>query len=97
MLDDVVRECIAISRTHAGISSPTSRQFYASVLFTMMVTKSVSLLVLALHTNWASKTIERWDYASMIGIARTLIELRVAFYYLCTKECSDEVVSRAVV
>jgi hypothetical protein len=33
----------------------------------------------------------------MIGIARTLIELRVAFYYLCTKECSDEVVSRAVV
>ena len=97
MLDDVVRECIAISRTHAGISSPTSRQFYASVLFTMMVTKSVSLLVLALHTNWASKTIEHWDYASMIGIARTLIEVRVAFYYLCTKECSDEVVSRAVV
>jgi len=90
MLDNVVRECIFISNSYGGISSPTSRHFYASVLFTQMLTKGVSLLMLAPYTPWASKQIEHWDYSSMTGVARTLIELRVAFYYLCTEECSDE-------
>jgi hypothetical protein len=90
MLDHVVRECIVISREHGGIASPTGRHFYASVLFTLMITKSVSLLTLAPHTPWASKRIEHWDYGSMTGIARTMIELRIAYYYLCVEECSED-------
>lgn len=90
MLDEIVRECMFVSRSYAGIPSPTSRHFYASVLFTLMITKSVSLLTLAPHTPWADKKIEHWDYSSMTGIARTIIELRVAFYYLCMDQCSED-------
>lgn len=90
MLDNVVRECIFVSREHGGIASPTGRHFYASVLFTLMVTKCVSLLTLAPHTPWASKQIEHWDYGSMTGIARTMIELRIAYYYLCVEECPED-------
>ena len=90
VLDNVVRECMFISKGYAGIPSPTGRHFYASVLFTVMLTRGVSMLTLAPHTPWADKRIEHWDYASLAGIARTLIELRVAFYYLCAEECPDD-------
>lgn len=90
MLDNAVRECMFVSKAHSGIPSPTSAHFYASVLFTQMVTKCVSLLTLAPHTPWASKRIEHWDYGSMTGIARTLVELRIAFFYLCVDTCSED-------
>lgn len=90
MLDNVVRECMSVSRRYAGIPSPHARHFYASVLFTLMLTRSVSLLTLAPHTPWADKKIEHWDYGSMTGIARTLLELRIAFFYLCAEDCPEE-------
>lgn len=90
VLDNVVRECIYVSHGYADIRSPTARHFYASVLFTVMITRGVSLLTLAPHTPWADKQIEHWDYGSMTGVARTMIELRVAYYYLCTDECSED-------
>ncbi|AZG10199.1 hypothetical protein EGT29_21300 [Pigmentiphaga sp. H8] len=90
MLDEIVRECMFVSRSYGGIPSPTSQHFYASVLFTLMITKCVSLLMLAPHTPWADKKIEHWDYSSMTGIARTIIELRVAFYYLCVDQCPED-------
>ncbi len=89
-LDNVARECIHISKGCGGILSPTARHFYSSVLFTVMITRCVSLLTLAPHSPWASKQIEHWDYGSMTGIARTIIELRVAYYYLCSEECDDD-------
>ena len=90
MLDNVVRECMHVSRGYAGIRSPHGRHFYASVLFTVMIGRGLSLLMLAPHSPWTSKQIEHWDYSSMTGIARTMIELRVAFYYLCTEECTED-------
>lgn len=90
VLDNVVRECMYVSKSYAGIPAPTGRHFYASVLFTVLITRGISLLTLAPHTPWADKKIEHWDYASLAGIVRTMIELRVAFYYLCAEECSDD-------
>ncbi|WP_271025219.1 DUF5677 domain-containing protein [Rhizobium sp. RCAM05973] len=90
MLDNVVRECMYASKNYAGIPSPAGKHFYASVLFTAMITRRVSLLNLAPHTPWAKKIIEHWDYASLAGLARTMIELRVAFFYLCVEPCSDD-------
>jgi len=89
-LDNVVRECMHISQGYAGIKSPSSKHFYASVLFTALCTRAVSLLTLVPHTPWASKLIEHWDYASVAGITRTILELRLAFHYLCAERCSDE-------
>ncbi len=74
LLDNVVRECISVSKNYAGIASPTARHFYASVIFTVLITRGVSLLDLAPHTPWAEKKIEHWDYASLAGIVRTMIE-----------------------
>ncbi|MBR0558155.1 hypothetical protein J5J10_20880 [Ciceribacter sp. L1K23] len=89
VLDSVVRESMSVAKRYEGIPSPTGRHFYASVLFTAMITRGVSMLNLAPHTPWADKRIEHWDYASLAVISRTLIELRVAFHYLCTEECTE--------
>lgn len=87
-LDSAVRSCMHVSRQYAGISSPTSQHFYASVLFTTLITRGVSLAILAPHSPWASKLIEHWDYATATGIVRTMLEVRLAFHYLCVDPCS---------
>jgi hypothetical protein len=90
MLDNVVRECIFVSRSYGGIPAPTRKHFYASVLFTSLLSRATSLVILAPHSPWANKLIEHWDYASLAVIARTMIELRCAFHYLCIDQCSDD-------
>ena len=90
LLDNVVRDCITVSKRYAGINSPTAKHFYASVLFTSLISRAVSLAILAPHSPWANKLIEHWDYASASVIVRTMIELRAAFHYLCVDECSDD-------
>ena len=89
-LDNVVRDCMHVSRRYHGIASPTGAHYYASVLFVVTITRAVSLLNLAPHSPWAAKRIEHWDYASMTGIVRTMIELRSAFHYLCIDPCSPD-------
>jgi hypothetical protein len=90
VFDNVVRECIAVSRQYGGIQAPSTRHFYASVLFTALLSRSISLIILAPHSPWAQKLIEHWDYASAAIIVRTMIELRAAFHYLCVDQTSDE-------
>lgn len=89
MLDSVVRDCSQVSRRFGGIPSPTAKHYYASVIFTAMCTRSVSLAILAPCSPWSDKVIEHWDYGSLTGIARTLLELRFAFSYLCSEEIPE--------
>ena len=89
MLDNVVRECMYVSRSYGGIASPSTKHYYASVLFTALVTKGVTLAQLMPFTPWVEKKIEHWDYASTAGLVRTMLELRIAFYYLCSDECEE--------
>jgi hypothetical protein len=90
VLDNVVRECIAISRQYGGIQAPSTKHLYASVLFTTLLSRSISLIMLAPHSPWAQKLVEHWDYASAAIIVRTMMELRAAFHYLCVDQTSDE-------
>lgn len=90
ILDNVVRDCIDTSQRYGGIRSPSQKHFYASVLFTALVSRGVSLLILAPHSPWCEKLVEHWDYASAAGIARTMAELRAAFHYLCIDACSTD-------
>ncbi|WP_198031350.1 DUF5677 domain-containing protein [Mesorhizobium sp. LSJC255A00] len=90
LLDNVVRECIFVSRGYGGIAAPSTKHFFASVLFTALLTRGTSLLCLAPLSPWADKKIEHWDYASLAGMVRSMIELRIAFHYLCVEQCSDE-------
>lgn len=90
MLDNVVRECMYVSRSYSGIASQSTKHYYSSVLFTALVTKGVTLAQIMPFTPWVDKKIEHWDYASAAGITRTMLELRIAFYYLCTEECDEK-------
>lgn len=90
MLDNVVRECMYVSRSYSGIPSPSTKHYYASVLFTALITKGVTLAQIMPFTPWVDKKIEHWDYASAAGIVRTMLELRIAFYYLCSEECDEK-------
>lgn len=90
LLDNVVRDCVDTSQKHGGIRSPSQKHFYASVLFTALVSRGVSLLILAPHSPWSEKLVEHWDYASAAGITRTMVELRAAFHYLCIDVCSAD-------
>lgn len=89
-LDNVVGNCIDVSRRYTGIKSPTGAHFYASVLFTVLCTRAVSLAILAPHSQWSKKIIEHWDYASMATLTRSILEIRLAFFYLCFEKCTKE-------
>ncbi len=86
-LDNALYSCIEVSQRLAGIPSPTGRHFYASVLFTSLCTRGLSLAIIAPHSRWAKRRIEHWDYASIAGMARSIFEVRIAFFYLCIDEC----------
>jgi hypothetical protein len=90
MLDNIVRECIYVSRSYSGIESPSAKHYYSSVLFTALVNKGITLAQIMPLTPWVDKKIEHWDYASAAGIVRTMLELRIAFYYLCSEKCDEK-------
>lgn len=89
-LDKVIQHCISISQKFAGIKSPTASHYYASVLFTSLCSRSVSLAMLAPHSPWSKKKIEHWDFASIAGITRSILEIRLLFYYFCIEKCTGE-------
>jgi hypothetical protein len=57
------------------------------VLFTTLCTRGASLAILAPHSTWAQKAIEHWDYASIAGMTRSILEIRLALFYLCIEKC----------
>jgi hypothetical protein len=90
VLDNVVRDCIVVSQKRQGVRVPSTKHFYASVLFTALISRGVSLAILAPDSVWSNKLIEHWDYASAAMIVRSMMEIRAAFHYLCVDTCSDE-------
>lgn len=85
-LDVCVGECIGVSQSCAGIKSPTAAHFYASLLFTSLCTRAISLVSLVPHSPWSQKRLENWDFASAAGLVRSILELRLTFYYLCIEK-----------
>jgi hypothetical protein len=84
-----LQECIDLSNRYAGIPSPHSRHFYASVLFTTLCTRCSSLAILAPRSLWSTKILDVWDFASLSTLARSVLELRLTFFYLCVEPCDD--------
>jgi len=89
-LDSALYSCIEVSQKFAGIRSPSGRHFYASVLFTSLCTRGASLAIVAPHSRWAKRRFEHWDYSSIAGMARSILEVRIAFFYLCVEECGKD-------
>ena len=89
-LDGLARECCSVSQNCAGIPSPTSSHVWAAILFTSLCTRAVSLINLVPHSPWSIKLIEHWDYGSVASLTRSLLEIRLAFFYLGIEDCSQD-------
>jgi hypothetical protein len=89
-LGNELADLSATSHRWEGIPSPHPRYYYASLLFTALCVRTTSLLLLVPHSPIATKKFENWDYATASALARTILELRLAFYYLCIEPCSSE-------
>jgi hypothetical protein len=85
--ESVLNDCINVSNNCAGIPAPTGAHFYASVLFTALCSRGVSFAILAPGTSWSKKIVDHWDYASLAVLVRSLLEIRLAFFYLCVEQC----------
>ena len=90
VFEATLAEAICTSQAHAGKPAPTGAHFYASVLFSAICTRSVSLARILPASSWSDKAFEHWDYMTVAGIVRSLIETRLAFFYLCVEECSAD-------
>lgn len=88
--EELLQGCIILSQKCEGIASPTGAHFYASVLFTLLCSRSVSFALLIPESEWSNKNVEHWDYASLATLARTILEIRLSFHYLCIEECSAD-------
>jgi hypothetical protein len=89
-LVNVVHHCIVVSNACAGIRAPSGVHCWASVLFTSLFNRGYSLAVLVPHSPLAKKEIEHWDFASAAGIVRSILEVRLAFFYLCVEPVTYE-------
>lgn len=89
-LVNVVHHCIAVSNECAGIRAPSGAHYWASVLFTSLCNRGYSLAVLIPHSPLAKKEIEHWDFASAAGVVRSILEVRLAFFYLCIEQVTSE-------
>ena len=85
-----VANCMRISREYGGSRAPSTKHFFASALFTSIVTRAVSLVFILPYSYWSKRESEHWDYASATNISRTIMETRLNFFYLCVDECSED-------
>ena len=90
LLDAAINRAIYVSRKHAGIRSPTGSHFYASALFTLLTTKSISMRKLLPTLKPKTMPDSHWDYGSVCTLTRTILETRLAFYYLGYESCPDD-------
>lgn len=88
VFEGALKECFDLSQHCAGIPAPTGAHFYASVLFTTLCSRGASFGILAPGTIFSKKTFDHWDYASLAVLARSILEIRISFFYLCVQECT---------
>lgn len=89
-LQAVVRLCQITSRQYGGIISKTSQHAHASVLFTTLCVKGQSLLNVLPRVVGHKNHHDHWDFPSIASITRSIMEARLAFYYLCIESISRE-------
>lgn len=87
--ESILSDCLNVSRNCAGIPAPSGAHFYASVLFTTLCARGVSFAILAPGTSWSKKITDHWDYASLAVLVRSLLEVRLAFFYLCIEQTTQ--------
>ena len=85
---DTLERCMILSKKYAGIPSPSSAHFYASLIFTKLCVSSVSALSICPTPDKIGQD-AHWDCASVASLTRGIIETYLVFFYLCIDECDN--------
>lgn len=85
----VLDSCKRISMEYAGIASPTSAHYYASLIFTKLCTSGVTVLSICPPPSNIGKN-KHWDCASVATLTRSIIETYLVFFYLCVEACDPK-------
>lgn len=89
-LSKVLANAVDTSKKFSGIQSPTARHYYASILITTLLTRSIGFGLLLPYNTWTTRNIEYWDHGTAAVIARSIFEIRLCFHYLCIDTCSED-------
>ncbi|MCG7945326.1 MAG: DUF5677 domain-containing protein [Candidatus Thiodiazotropha taylori] len=81
----ILEDCKRLSIENAGVSSPTSAHYYASLIFTKLCTSGVTTLSICPSPSKVGKN-AHWDCASVASLTRGIIETYLVFFYLCVEE-----------
>jgi hypothetical protein len=89
-LDIELARCIEISRKHSGKRSPTGSHFYASAIFTLLITRTASFRKILPKPRPKTLFDSHWDFGSACTLTRSILETRLAFYYLGSEPCPQD-------
>ena len=89
-LDKTIHECVAVSNRYTGVQSETSAHYYASVLFSVLCGKAISFAFVAPRSSFAERKVDHWDYSTLAVLARNVLEVRIAFFYLGSEVVPQE-------
>ena len=88
LMQKALDAAIALSRQCAGYRANNWGTFYGSLLFTSLCTRSFTFLRICPETT-SEKREGFWDFSSVATIARSILEVRLTFFYL-TEACSED-------
>lgn len=87
--ENILGDCKKVSVENAGIRSPTSAHYYASLLFSKLCTAGVTLLSICPSASEIGGR-AHWDCSSVATLTRGLLETYLVFQYLCIEECDPK-------
>jgi hypothetical protein len=86
--DGAAMEAIRVSKAAAGRWADL-RRGWATTLFTRICTCSVSTLTLVPGSMFSPKHWKHFDLSAVASLSRTLVEIYLAFFYLCIDKIDD--------
>lgn len=85
----ILEDCKNASINNAGIASPTSSHYYASLIFTKLCTSGISVLSICPSPQSIGKK-AHWDCACVATLTRCIIETYLVLHYLCIENCDSK-------
>jgi hypothetical protein len=86
--DSRICEAIAVSQAQAGRNT-TSEVGFASKIFARMCTHAVSLIRAAPLSRWVTSDFGHWDFSTIAGHSRAILEGHLLFNYLLKPSSGD--------
>lgn len=87
--DDYFTITVETGKKYEGMHNLPHNKVFASFVYTAITTRAVTLALTTPYSSFNKNTIH-WDYASIGGIVRSILENRLTFYYICIEDIPSE-------